>query len=54
MIYSYIEIGLKPAVVWLPTSSANCTRELFKASNELASFLVCTLKKILVGVADFL
>jgi len=29
-----------------PSSSANCARELFKGSNESASLLICTRKKI--------
>jgi len=35
------------------SSSADCTRELFKGSNRLASHLVCTRKKILVGGCRF-
>jgi len=55
-MYSYFEIGLKPAVVRaaMSSSSANCTRELFKGSNKLDSLLVCTLKNIFwLRVADF-
>jgi len=36
------------------SSSANCTKELFKGSNGSACLLVCTWKKIFwLGVADF-
>jgi len=54
MIHSYFDFDFKPAVLKFPyqrpSSSTDCTRELFKGSNESDSLLVCTLKKIfLVG-----
>jgi len=48
----------KTSSCWLPyqhpSSSANCARKQFKGSNRSDSLLVCTQKKFLVGVTDFL
>jgi len=48
-IYSYLDFGLKNSSFRLPyqrpSSSANCTRELFNALNGLASLVDCTWKK---------
>ena len=50
-IYSYFDFGLKNSSFRLPyqcpSSSADCTRELFKGSNGLASLVDCTRKKFL-------
>jgi len=50
MIYSYFEFSLKNSSFRLPyqrpSSSADCTRELFKGSNRSASLVDCTRKKI--------
>jgi len=57
-IYSYFDFGLKISSFRLPyqrpSSSDDCTRELFKGSNGSASLVDCTWKKFLVGGADFL
>ena len=66
-IYSYFDFGLKNSSCQLPyqrpSSSADCTRELFKGSNRcstaqtnrLASLVDCTRKIFfLLGGADFL
>jgi len=49
MIYSYFDFGLKNSSFRLPyqrpSSSADCTRELFKGSNRSASLVDCTLRK---------
>ena len=49
-IYSYFDFGLKNSSFQLryqrPSSSADCTRELFKSSNGLASLVDCTWKKL--------
>jgi len=48
-IYSYFDFGLKNSSFRLPyqrhSSSADCTRELFKGSNESTSLVDCTRKK---------
>ena len=53
----YLNFGPKTSSFQLPyqrhSSSANCARELLNGSNGLAILLVCTWKKFLVGVADF-
>jgi len=51
-VYDIFILRFRPKNIsfWLPyqhhSSSANCTRELFKSSNRSASLLVCTWKKI--------
>jgi len=49
MIYSYFDFGLKNSSFRLPyqrhSSSADCARELFNASNGSASLVDCTRKK---------
>ena len=49
-IYSYFDFGLKNSSFRLPyqhhSSTADCTKELFKGSNRSASLLVCSQKKI--------
>jgi len=59
--YEYIVLRFRPKTssCQLPyqrhSSSADCSRELFKGSNGSASLLVCTRKKIFwLGDADFL
>jgi len=61
MIYSYLEIGLKPAVFGCltnaiaPPPKGESGRELFKPSKDSAILLVCNEKKFFrLGVADFL
>jgi len=48
-IYSYFSFGLKnssfPLPYQRPSSSADCTRELFKGSNGSESLVDCTRKK---------
>jgi len=56
MIYSYLERP-KTSSFQLSyqrhNSSADCARELFKLSKDLASLLVCDEKKLLVGGCGF-
>jgi len=58
-VYKYIIPRFRPKTssFWLPylchSSSANCTRELFKRLNGSTSLLVCTWKKCLVGGCRF-
>jgi len=54
----YIRTSIRPKKrFWLPyqphSSSADCARELFKASNRSTNRLVCTLKKFFVGGCEF-
>jgi len=55
----YPEIRLKSSIFWLSyqshSSSADCARELFKPSKDLASLLVCNEKNFLVlGVGFYM
>jgi len=57
-IYSYFDFGLKNSSFRLPyqrpSSSTDCTRELFNGSNGSASLVDCTRKKIFcLGVRVF-
>jgi len=51
-IYSYFDFGLKNSSFRLPyqcpSSSTDCTRELFNGSNGSASLVDCTRKNFLV------
>ena len=57
MIYSYLDFGLKNSSFQLPyqhpSSSADCTRELFKGSNRSASLVDSTIKNFGVGCCRF-
>jgi len=57
VIYSYFDFGLKNSSFRLPyqrlSSSADCTRELFKGLNGSASLVDCTQKKFLVEMCGF-
>ena len=56
-MYSYFDFGPKNNSFWLPyqrpSSSADCTRELFMGSNGSASLVDCTRKNFLVGGCVF-